>query len=87
MSDHANRPSKAEVKRPMWQRLVLPILGLLLIAIGIVGWIIPIIPGFPLIIIGIPLLFAFSGRMESKIRTYFFGMIKRLSMKIHKRNC
>ena len=54
--------------RPLWQRLVYPIVGLFLIALGIIGWLVPIIPGFPLIIIGFPLLFCFHPRIELFVR-------------------
>ncbi len=61
--------NKEQLKyRPLWQRLVYPIVGLFLIALGLIGWIIPIIPGFPLIIIGFPLLFCFHPRIEAFVR-------------------
>lgn len=76
-----NKTSMAEIKnkreaedkeqlqyRPLWQRLVYPIVGLILIALGIIGWLVPIIPGFPLIIIGFPLLFCFHPRIELFVR-------------------
>ena len=55
--------------RPLWQRLVYPIVGLILMAIGTIGWLVPIIPGFPLIIIGFPLLFCFHPRVELYVRS------------------
>jgi len=54
--------------RPLWQRIVLPFIGLILIIIGLLGWLMPIVPGFPLIIIGVIFLFAFSSRLENKVR-------------------
>lgn len=54
--------------RPLWQRLFYPIIGFILIIIGISLWIMPVIPGFPLIIIGLPLLFCFHSRLERWMR-------------------
>jgi len=50
--------------RPLWQRIVYPLSGLVLVAVGMIGWLLPVIPGFPLVPLGIPLLFAFSQRWE-----------------------
>jgi uncharacterized membrane protein YbaN (DUF454 family) len=57
-SDQTLRP------RPLWQRLVYPFVGIVLIILGIILWITPVVPGFPLIIIGVPLLFCFNPRFE-----------------------
>jgi uncharacterized membrane protein YbaN (DUF454 family) len=54
--------------RPLWQRLLYPIIGFILIILGIILWIMPVVPGFPLIIIGLPLLFCFHSRLEHWIR-------------------
>jgi len=56
--------------RPLWQRIVYPVLGLILVILGIIGWVVPIVMGFPLIIIGIPLLFCFHPRLEWRVRGY-----------------
>ena len=34
--------------RPLWQRMVYPIIGGILIILGVIVWIMPVIPGFPL---------------------------------------
>jgi len=56
--------------RPLWQRIIYPVLGLILVILGIAGWLIPIVPGVPLIIIGIPLFFCFHPRFEWRMRGY-----------------
>jgi hypothetical protein len=60
--------------RPRWQRIVLPICGVLLCLVGIAGCIMPIVPGFPLLLIGFPMLFCFNQEWEKWAR----GQIKRL---------
>ena len=54
--------------RPVWQRVVLPGVGVLCMLVGIIGVIAPVIPGWPLFIIGAPLLVAFSRRWERWVR-------------------
>ena len=56
--------------RPLWQRLIYPIVGIMFIILGIITWLIPIVPGFPLIIIGLPLLFCFHQPFELRMRKY-----------------
>jgi uncharacterized membrane protein YbaN (DUF454 family) len=50
--------------RPFWQRLLYPIAGLVLVLAGVAGCILPIIPGLPLIVAGVPLLCSFHPRAE-----------------------
>ncbi|MBN2145162.1 MAG: hypothetical protein JW774_11110 [Candidatus Aureabacteria bacterium] len=59
---------KAPDERPLWKKILYPLIGIGLILMGIVGWIIPVIPGFPLIIIGVPLLFFFNRTYERKAK-------------------
>lgn len=40
-------------RRPIYQRLLLPVLGLVLIAVGIIGVILPLVPGFPVVFLGL----------------------------------
>lgn len=54
--------------RPWWQRLLYPLVGIILIILGIIGWLTPVIPGVPLIIIGIPWLACFHPRLELWVR-------------------
>ena len=46
------------------RRLALAVAGVILIAIGIVGWLIPVIPGFPALFAGAALLAAASPRVR-----------------------
>jgi uncharacterized membrane protein YbaN (DUF454 family) len=54
--------------RPLWQRLLYPFIGAILIILGIILWITPVVMGFPLIIIGVPFLFCFHPRLELWVR-------------------
>lgn len=54
--------------RPLWQRVIYPIIGGIFIIVGIILWIMPVIPGFPLIIIGIPFVACFHPRLELWVR-------------------
>ncbi len=60
--------------RPLWQRLAYPLLGVLLVALGLVGWALPFLPGIPLLIVGLPLLVCFWPRAETHMR----GLMKSL---------
>jgi hypothetical protein len=54
--------------RPLWQRVVYPFIGMVLVILGIILWIMPVVMGFPLIIMGVPFLFCFNPRLELWIR-------------------
>jgi len=51
-------------ERPLWQRVVLPFAGLILLALGLIGWLLPVIPGLPLAIVGAPFVLCFDRRAE-----------------------
>ena len=70
--------------RPLWQRVLYPIIGGILIILGIVGWIVPVIPGFPLIIIGIPLVACFNSRLELWMRRKMHNIGHKIKEKIHR---
>ena len=59
------KPSRC---RPLWKRIIYPLVGMILIILGIIGWLVPIIPGVPLIIIGLPLFVCISPRLELWVR-------------------
>ncbi len=40
-------------RRPIYQRLLLPVLGLVLIVLGIIGIILPFVPGLPAFLLGL----------------------------------
>ena len=40
-------------RRPLYQRILLPILGLVLIVLGIIGIILPLVPGLPAFLLGL----------------------------------
>jgi uncharacterized membrane protein YbaN (DUF454 family) len=73
--DTANRE-----RRPLWQRLILPVVGALMIIVSAFGLIVPIIPGVLLFAIGFPLLFCFHQTSEDwaiGIEHRWFGWLKR----------
>ncbi len=47
-------------QRPLYRRVIAGVLGALLIVVGLVGWLVPVIPGFFLVPIGILLIAATS---------------------------
>lgn len=49
-------------KLPLWQRLLYLVLGLLCLALGILGWLLPIVTGIPFYLLGLWLLGLSSGR-------------------------
>jgi uncharacterized membrane protein YbaN (DUF454 family) len=55
-------------RRPLWQRLLLPIVGALMIMVGAFGLFVPIIPGILLLVVGFPLLFCFHETSEDWAR-------------------
>ena len=65
----------------MWQRLILPVVGALMIIVGAFGLIVPIIPGVLLFAIGFPLLFCFHQTSEDwaiGIEHQWYAWLKRL---------
>lgn len=54
--------------RPLWQRITLPLVGLLCILLATIAGFLPFLPGWPLALIGAPLLAAFNPRWEAWIR-------------------
>jgi uncharacterized membrane protein YbaN (DUF454 family) len=68
-TEKSDAPQQPLRPRPLWQRLLYPFLGAILIIVGIILWITPVVMGFPLIIIGVPLLFCFHPRLEHWIRS------------------
>ena len=68
-------------RRPLWQRLILPAVGALMIVVGTFGLIVPIIPGILLFAIGFPLLFCFHQTSEDwaiGIEHRWFAWLKRV---------
>ncbi|HYE04843.1 MAG TPA: hypothetical protein VEL07_04900 [Planctomycetota bacterium] len=63
-------------ERPWWQRVLLPIAGLACVVVGIIGWIMPVIPGAPLAVFGIPLLFCFSRTWEDRARVRTLAVMR-----------
>jgi uncharacterized membrane protein YbaN (DUF454 family) len=70
--------------RPFWQRIVYPIVGIICIVLGIVGWIIPVVPGFPLLIIGIPLAACIHPRLELWMRRKMHNITQSIKNKFRR---
>jgi uncharacterized membrane protein YbaN (DUF454 family) len=71
-------------ERPLWQRIVYPIIGSVLVIIGIVGTLLPILPGFVFIFLGIPLLFRFNYKWECWERRNMHKIIHAIANKSKK---
>lgn len=55
--------------RSLLARLVLPLCGLVLLAVGLVGWVLPFVPGLPLVVAAVPLLCCIHAPWEAASRT------------------
>jgi hypothetical protein len=64
--------------RPPWKRVVLPLLGLCLVAAGLVLWVVPVVPGGVLAYLGLPLLLAAWPRQEARVRRWMRRRLVRL---------
>ncbi|QDU66863.1 hypothetical protein [Engelhardtia mirabilis] len=67
--------------RPPWKRVALTVLGVVLTVVGLLLWLTPVLPGGFLAYIGIPLLFAASPRIESRIRRWIKHRFLRLRVR------
>ena len=47
-------------KNEFIKKIFLTIAGTILVIIGLIGWLLPIIPGFFLIVIGLPMMLVFT---------------------------
>ena len=47
-------------RKTILKKIMLTLLGSLFVLIGLIGWLMPVIPGFPLIIIGLPMMLALT---------------------------
>jgi len=70
--------------RPLWQRVIYPIVGGILVIIGTILWLFPVVPGFFLVIVGLPLLFCFHPRFESLVRRILHNIGSYIMKKIRK---
>lgn len=60
------------------RRIVIAIAGGILIILGLVGWIVPIIPGFPLIIVGVPMVIAVHPALDRAARRWARRLYEKL---------
>lgn len=69
-------------KRPVWQRMVLPFVGVLLLALSVVGGLLPILQGWLFVIPGAVLLACVHPRCERLVRgwcaTFLRPVVRRL---------
>jgi uncharacterized membrane protein YbaN (DUF454 family) len=90
MSETSNKNDTVAKKqrlrcRPLWQRVIYPAVGVVLVIFGIIFWLVPVVPGFPLIIIGLPLLFCFHPRVELLFRQHLKRLGRFLMKKLRKK--
>ncbi len=72
--------------RPLWQRIILPVVGTIFFIIGIIVWLIPVLPGFPFLIIGLPMIFCFNRRYELGMRKLLRKISRSLIKKMQKKS-
>jgi len=72
-------------KRKIGNHFIYPVVGIILVILGAILWLLPVIPGFPLIIIGLPLLFCFHPRIEFLFHRYLKSLGRFLMKKIRKK--
>ncbi len=76
--DLRDRFAQNAPRRPWWQRLLLPLVGLAAVVAGLVFLWIPLAPTSPLLVIGIPMLFCFHPRWENAVRRRMAAGLDRL---------
>ena len=67
--------------RPLWKRVALTLLGVVLVVAGIVLWLLPVLPGGILAYLGLPFLFAASPRVEAAVRRWIRWRALRLAVR------
>jgi UPF0716 family protein affecting phage T7 exclusion len=65
------------------KKILITIAGTLLVIIGIIGWLLPIVPGFFLIVIGLPMMFILTPWSE-KINSFINRILKKNPLRIKK---
>ena len=78
LRDLRDRFAKQAPRRPWWQRILLPLVGLVAIVVGFVFLWIPLAPTSPFLVIGIPFLFCFHPRCENFVRQRMAAGLDRL---------
>src|SRR5215471_142245 len=68
MAMHRADRKPVQERRPLWQRISLPVVGAGMIVFGAFGLVVPIIPGILLFAVGFPLLFCFQQTSEDRAR-------------------
>lgn len=71
------------VRRPWYVRLVIGLIGVVFIALGILGWLIPVIPGFFLVPVGVILIAASSAWVARHVNAYEGRLSPRTRRAIH----
>ncbi len=67
--------------------MLLPIAGLVCVVAGVIGMIMPVIPGAPLTIIGVPLLFCFTRKAEDRARLRTLAVMRWCQDRCHGLRC
>lgn len=73
-----------EHKRSIISRLCLVLIGMLLVGIGIVGWVLPFVPGIPILIVGLSMIMmSIPGSLEvlnryhERLPKFFLKLLRR----------
>ncbi len=64
-------------RRPLSRRVLRPAFGVLLVLLGLVLWILPVVPGFVLAVIGAPMVVGIWPRREARLRRWIQGRLAR----------
>lgn len=71
------------------KKIIITIFGTVLVIVGLVGWLMPVIPGFPLVIIGLPMMLAltpWAEKVKSVMNKIIENVKKRISAEQHSDN-
>jgi hypothetical protein len=81
LADVERRMVRPVPSRSWWQRIILPMCGLVLVVAGIIGFFTPV-PLFFLAVIGFPMLFCFHPRIEKRARLWMIGRLEALRARL-----
>lgn len=67
--------------RPIWQRVLYPIIGLCCLVLAILGWLLPILPGWLFFVPAVLMLPALHRGLERRTRCVLRSLLRRLMRK------
>lgn len=69
------------MRRPIYQRLLYPIAGVVCIILGIIGLLLPFVPGFPALLLGLFLCSCIHAPLEAWTRLRLHAVWQRMGKK------